>query len=986
VIRLSLPGLRLGAAVAAALLVVNIALSFHDTRQLNEDAHWVAHTQEVVIHLESVLSLLKDAETGQRGFLLTGEQEYLEPFRVASARMDDALDRREVDALQRLTADNRRQQSRFPELRRRIAAKIEELERTVAVRKAAGFEVAREALATGRDKAEMDAVRAGIGDMVRHERLLLARRIARTDRTYRAALLSGLFSGLSALIALGVLSLLLRRYLAVRARAAAVIAEQGERLRTTLASIGDAVIATDTEGRVTNMNAVAEELTGWTTDEATGHLLDAVFHIVNETSRQPVANPVKKALAHGLIVGLANHTLLISKDGTERPIDDSAAPIRCREGETVGCVLVFRDVSERRKAEILLQESESRFRQLTDTMPQMVWVAGPDGSSEYLNRRWLEYAGGAPEESLGQGWSGFLHPDDRQRSLDRWSLAMRTGEPFETEYRFRSQAGSYRWFLGRALPVRDEAGKIVAWFGTSTDIEDFKRVQEERQKFVSLIENSTDFIGIFDADGSSVYGNRAAMDLVGLEGIDEVRRTPVRELFFPEDQPRVVEEFFPSVLARGRGEMDVRFRHFKTGEARWMSYKVFVLKDTGGRPAGLGTVSQDITERRRLEYDLRKLAADLSETDRRKNEFLAMLAHELRNPLAPIRNSLQIVRLTRGDGEAAQAASEVMERQIGQMVRLVDDLLDVSRISRGTIDLRRERVELTAILRQAVETSRPAIESARHELVMTQAPQPVYLHADPIRLAQAFSNLLSNASKYSEPGGRISVHVGRQGGDVLVSVKDTGVGIPAHMLHNIFEMFTQVDKSLERSQIGLGIGLTLVQRLVEMHGGAVQAFSDGPGQGSEFVVRLPVMDEAAQPSPVETLGDPASTGPRRILVVDDNHDSAMSLATLLRITGHQTTTAADGLEAVEVAAAFRPDVVLLDLGLPKLNGYEAARQMRRQPWGASMVLVALTGWGQEDDRRKSRDAGFDGHMVKPVEFDALMKLLSSLLSEQSAPA
>ena len=340
-----------------------------------------------------------------------------------------------------------------------------------------------------------------------------------------------------------------------------------------------------------------------------------------------------------------------------------------------------------------------------------------------------------------------------------------------------------------------------------------------------------------------------------------------------------------------------------------------------------GRCFQDITERKRAEEALK-------EADRRKNEFLAMLAHELRNPLAPIRNALQILRLTEGNGEAVQSASAMMERQIGQMVRLVDDLLDVSRISRGKIELRKGRIELASAVNHAVEATRPLCESMDHELTVTLPPQPMYLNADPTRLAQVVGNLLNNACKFTDKGGRIWLTVEREGEQAVIRVRDTGIGIAADQLPRIFEMFTQVDTSLERSQSGLGIGLTLVKNLVEMHGGTVEVHSAGLGQGSEFVVRLPVLVETPKPPPPEpTVSEPTPTTARRILVVDDNRDSAESLAMLLKLTGNETHTAYDGLEAVEAAATFKPDVVLLDIGLPKLNGYEAARKIREQPWG-----------------------------------------------------
>jgi len=378
----------------------------------------------------------------------------------------------------------------------------------------------------------------------------------------------------------------------------------------------------------------------------------------------------------------------------------------------------------------------------------------------------------------------------------------------------------------------------------------------------------------------------------------------------------------------------------------------------------------EIAERQRAEEELRQ-------ADRRKSEFLAMLAHELRNPLAPIRNAVEILRQSGGDEQKVKPATEMMQRQVGQMVGLVDDLLDVSRISRGKIDLRREPVELASIAHQAVEAVRPLCESMDHELTVTLPPQPMYLIADRSRLAQVVGNLLNNACKFTERGGRIRLSVEREGKQALIRVQDTGIGIAAEQLPRIFEMFTQVDTSFERSRDGLGVGLTLVKNVVEMHDGTVEARSAGVGQGSEFVVRLPLLSAPLPPLPREPSGiKPVATAPRRILVVDDNRDSADSLAMLLKLTGHEVRVAQDGLEAVEEAGTFQPHVILLDIGLPKLNGYEAARRIREQQRHKSLTLVALTGWGQEEDHRRSKEAGFDAHMIKPVDIDALTKLLA----------
>ncbi|HEX2139642.1 MAG TPA: ATP-binding protein [Woeseiaceae bacterium] len=367
----------------------------------------------------------------------------------------------------------------------------------------------------------------------------------------------------------------------------------------------------------------------------------------------------------------------------------------------------------------------------------------------------------------------------------------------------------------------------------------------------------------------------------------------------------------------------------------------------------------------------------LADADRRKDEFLATLAHELRNPLAPIRNSVQIMRLAGIDGDVAEQARETIERQVTHLVRLVDDLLDVSRISRNKFELRKERVALAVVIQSAVETSRPLIEASGQEFTVTLPSKTIWVNADLTRLAQAVSNLLNNAAKYTPESGRIRLIVERQGEAVVIRVRDTGIGIPREMRAHIFEMFGQVDTSHERSQGGLGIGLTLVKNLVEMHGGTVEVHSDGPGRGSEFVLRLPVV-EARTKASGDKGGDALPGAARRILVVDDNRDSADSLAMLLAHAGHDTHTAHDGFAALEAAESLRPHVILLDIGMPQLNGYEVARRIRQESWGSDIVLIALTGWGQAEDREESRAAGFDDHFVKPVEHTVLAKLLSEL--------
>jgi len=522
----------------------------------------------------------------------------------------------------------------------------------------------------------------------------------------------------------------LTREILRRRRAEEAMEGQKELLRVTLASIGDAVIATDTQGCVTFMNPVAELHTGWGQAEAAGRPLAEIFVIVNEDTRAPVDSPVAEVLARGTIVGLANHTVLIRRDGTELPIDDCGAPIRSESGKLLGVVLVFHDVEERRHLERQLQQ---------------------------------------------------------------------------------------------------EAHKLL-------------------------------------------------------------------------------------------------------------------------------------------------------QADRRKDEFLAMLAHELRNPLAPLRNGIEVLRTSCAGNGPVERVGAMMERQVHHLSRLVDDLLDVSRFTRGKIDLQRQPLSLRSVLERALEMVRPTIDARDHELTVTLPPKSLRVDADGARLSQVFVNLLTNAAKFTPPGGQIHVS-GRQEkkGQAIVRVRDTGIGIAPDLLPAVFELFTQADRSLDRSQGGLGVGLTLVRALVELHGGSVEAHSAGAEQGSELIVRLPTIESKG---PDAAAGGEGSTPPRaaaasrRVLVVDDNVDAAESLSEMLRLWHHDVRTAHAGPEALETVRSFEPEVVLLDIGLPGMDGYELARRLRTLPATSPAVFVALTGYGLEEDRRKSKEAGFDHHLTKPVSLDVLEDLLA----------
>jgi PAS domain S-box-containing protein len=486
----------------------------------------------------------------------------------------------------------------------------------------------------------------------------------------------------------------------------------------------------------------------------------------------------------------------------------------------------------------------------------------------------------------------------------------------------------------------------------------------------SLADNTPDILTRFDRELRYVFVNLGIEKATGQPRETFLGRS-MRDAGVPEALCDLWEHAVRFVFETGAPssiefdyESPVGLRHFATR----------LVAEVGARGEiefVLG-LTQDVTDRKRAEEAVKK-------ADRRKDEFLATLAHELRNPLAPLRSGLEVLNVAQDPAVVADTR-KMMSRQLSHMVRLVDDLLDASRITNDKLTLRKERVLLRAVVEMAVEASRPVIDAARHVVRLALPEQPLWLDADPTRLAQVMSNLLTNAAKYTPEGGCIELAAERRGGEVIVRVVDTGLGIPPAMLDEVFEMFTQVNRTLERAQGGLGIGLALVKRLVELHGGTIAALSPGLGEGSTFSVRLPLVEDHARVTEPRTSSQansaPSPNSRRRVLVVDDNVDGAESLARVLQICGHEARTAHSGPEAIDAALPFKPEVVLLDIGLPGMNGYEVAKRLRKNPALNGAVLVALTGWGSEEDKRQSREAGFDFHLTKPVEITVIENILA----------
>jgi PAS domain S-box-containing protein len=702
-----------GAILLAVFLVVNGVISHRNLRVIRDDADLVAHTHEVLQVSSKLLGSLRDIESGQRGYAITGDRRFFEPAQAAMQAYPAQQER-----LVALTSDNAPQAERVREMADLIARRVEEAQRCVEALDRGDIATARGIIETGEGNRRMGGIRAAAAEIEAPERRLLDERRDSAHLAYAAASATLFFSTAIGLAAVAVFAILLSRHLGSRARAEAVILEQRELFRATLAGMNDGVVVTDLAGRITFINSVAQMLTGWSGAESLLRPRGDVYR---------TEHPVPTAEA-----GAAERhdTVLLCRDGSRRAVEHLENPLHDRAGAVAGSVLVFRD----------------------------------------------------------------------------------------------------------------------------------------------------------------------------------------------------------------------------------------------------------ITSRKSHELELTTLARRLAESDRRKDEFLATLAHELRNPLAPIRNGLEILRLTSGN-TAIDPMCEVMNRQLNHLVRLVDDLLDVSRISRNKLQLRLERIDLATAIQSAVEACQPLADANGVELVVSLPEDRVEMNADPTRLAQVFSNLLNNAAKYTERGGRIELTARRTGNDVEVRIRDTGVGIPTDMLARVFDMFSQIESTLERAQGGLGIGLMIVQRLVAMHGGRVDAHSEGEGRGSEFVVHLPAIPPANGTLPSEPAAVPADAHISfRTLVVDDNRDSAESLGRLLELWGHEVHLAHDGAAAVEAAANLRPDVVLLDLGLPGMNGYDVCRRIRGMDGGDRVLIIAQTGWGQSEDRRLTHEAGFDHHLVKPVNAKVLNALLATSAS------
>jgi PAS domain S-box-containing protein len=676
-------------------------------------------------------------------------------------------------------------------------------------------------------------------------------------------------------------------------------------------------------------------------------------------------------------------------------------------------------LAERRRATATLRRQHRVLEAITEGTSDAVFVKDLEGRYLMINTAGARFLGQSVAEVLGKDDRELFSPDTAATIMERDRLIMAKGET-QTYEDVATAAGVTRIFLSTKAPYIDHRGRTVGLIGISRDISDRKRAEQAAQfladagvALAALVDPHSTLQGVARL-AVPTFADWCVVDMTESDG--SLRRVAVAhadpakvnlgfELHrrYPPD-PRL--PYGPThVLATGKPELipdisDEQLERFARDAEhlrllRELALKSYIWVPLRVRGKNVGVIAfvtaqssrryddvdlstaQELARRASIALENSRLYGEVQAADRRKNEFLATLAHELRNPLAAIRNTLHILLMPAPDPATHEQARNIMDRQVQHLVRLVDDLLDVSRIMQGKIELKKERINLASAVSHGVEISQPAIDAAGHRLSVSLPAQPILLEADMVRLAQVIANLLNNAAKYTEPGGRIELRAERDGDLAVVRIRDSGIGIAPEMLPLVFDLFMQADRAIPRAQGGMGIGLTLARNLVEMHGGNIRAESAGRGKGSEFIVRIPALAVDTRVVPDEVPISAARLPARRILVVDDNADSAESLATLMRLHGQDVRVAYDGPRALEAAAAEPPELVFLDIGMPEMDGYEVARRLRRLPALRDAVLVALTGWGQDEDRQRSKEAGFDFHLTKPADLAVLQQVLAS---------
>ena len=951
------------------VLVFNCIVIHRNTMALQTLQESINHANLVLIRTQTLLSSLSDAESDVRGFAITGDEAFLTVYRQMLTTVPDQL-----RLLQSTVKDQPQQMERLPGLTQHVDRRMSHLRSVIEARESTGFEAAQERVMTHGGREEMEQIRQIVDDMQAEETKLLTAKSLSRDKSLFIVLSANLAAVCIGTALTVVAWYLVERELRKRRLAEANAQSERQNLWATLTSIADGVIVVDTKGDVKLANPIARQLMGRTQD-VIGRPLSSICTIMNETTREPIVNPVSRVLASGQIAEEPGQNVLLRTDGTEIPVEQSAAPIRDASGELSGVIFVFRDCSARRRAEAELRERERRFQRMFETPLIGIAIATQRGNLLEANDSFLGLIGHQREELnvASLSWSGVPSGQSPLDDAARQELR-ETGvcSPFE---RTNIRADGTRLpLLISAARLMDHQDLVVIFV---TDLSESKRAEEALReteaRFRILSECMPQKVWTSLPDGQLNYLNHMLLEYAGLPA-EQLKGWGWTNLVHPDDLRNQIDTWKQSLSSGDMFEIEHRIlKH--NGEYRWHLARALPLYQPDTQISMWIGTNTDIHDQKQAEEELR-------EDHRRKDKFLALLAHELRNPLAPLSNAVQILGSSPSDSQTQLALIGIMQRQVRQLTRLIDDLLDLSRITTGRMRLQRDRILAESVVTAAVEAIQPLITERQQQLIVTVPKEELWLDADAARLSQILTNLLHNAAKYTPPQGRLNLTLERAEDDVLFKVSDNGAGISSEMLTKIFDLFMQIDWTLDQANGGLGIGLTLVRTLVELHGGSVKAASDGLGQGSEFTVRLPAADAPASATMAaveHTAKNESIPVPvLRVLVVDDVQASAKTLALMLRTIGQNVEVAFDGASAISRVKETEFDLVFLDIAMPGMDGLEVARQIRSMPEGHELTLVALTGFGQEEDRQRSLQAGFDNHITKPTSLDILKTIVRSI--------
>jgi PAS domain S-box-containing protein len=977
-----------GFAIATAILVFVGWQSYQNTARFAEASEWRKHTYEVLRNLDETVARLVDAETGQRGYVLTGDVAYLEPYHAAIKNIDQP-----IGNLKKLTSDNPNQQKRIQILEPLVEKKLTELQRTIDLRKNEGLAAANRVVLEGAGKQAMDQIRAVVAEMTNEEEDLLKLRTQKANES-AARSVRTILAGTSVSISLLVFCFgLLQRELSERKKAQEALAKSEKWLSTTLASIGDAVIATDMNGAVTFMNSVAQSLTGWSQVEATGKSMDLVFDIVNKETRRPVENPVKKVFREGKVVGLADHTLLLSKDGKEFDIEDSAAPILTDTGEGFGVVLVFRDITQKKLADEEAKRQKELLQLILESIADGVVVADSNGKFLLFNAAAEQVLGIGATDATPDQWSnryGTYLPDTvTQYPPDQLPLvrAMRGENVDAVELFIRNpQVPEGRLLSINGRPLKRVDGALQGGVVVFHDMTERKRAEEALQtseeKFRSVVQTANDAIVTANSHGEITDFNRGAEAIFGYSA-QEVIGKPLTVLM-PDRFKEPHQQGFKRYLETGEAHVIGKTVELAAKRKDRTEFPVELSLSSWKTRAGLfftGVLS-DITDRKRTEALMLHAREEAERGSKFKDQFLSTMSHELRTPLNAVLGFSDLLADERYGPLNDRQQRYVAHIHTGgkHLLKLISDILDLSKIEAGRMELSREDVSVASAFGEVISALYPLAEKKSQALLQQVEPN-IHVHADAMRFKQVLMNLVGNAIKFTPESGRIEL-VARQVDDqVRMEVRDNGPGIPPDQQQRIFEAFVRLTQTGSATE-GTGLGLAITSRLVELHGSKL-GIESRPGEGTCFYFSLPLIAIARDQPAQTSMPMPRARKAPRILVIEDNEVTGQLIQSQLTSSGYETLKCAQPERAREMAAEHQPDAITLDLLMQPVHGLEVLLQLKNDPRTLKIPVIVVT---IVDQPGVGTALGADEYLIKPVDKATLLAAVERCLRSRGGTA